>query len=119
MTANELQALGHQPMSPLKALRLRCLDCCGDSTAEVLRCVSVFCPSWLFRMGENPWRSPPSEAKRESGRTLAERRRCAENRQQERPSGDDKEGGATPIAGTGGEAEEGRSERPSGDNRNE
>lgn len=119
MTADDLQALGHLPMSPLKALRLHCIDCCCGSTVEVLRCVSVFCPCWPFRMGENPWRSPPSEAKRESGRTLAGRRCSAENRQQKRSSGDDKEGRATPIAGTGGESEEGRSERPAGDSRNE
>ena len=56
MTAAELEALGHQPMSPGKALRLRCLDCCAGSPAEVRMCSAVACPSWPFRMGKNPWR---------------------------------------------------------------
>jgi hypothetical protein len=56
MTQDELQALGHRSMSILQALRARCVDCCGGSTAEVRRCVSVNCPAWPFRMGFNPWR---------------------------------------------------------------
>jgi hypothetical protein len=30
MEPNELRALGHMQMTPLAALRLRCLDCCGE-----------------------------------------------------------------------------------------
>jgi hypothetical protein len=29
MKPDELRAFGHMPMTPLAALRLRCLDCCG------------------------------------------------------------------------------------------
>ena len=58
MTAAELSALGHQPISPLRALRLRCIDCSGDSANEVRLCTAVQCPAWPFRMGKNPWRSP-------------------------------------------------------------
>ena len=62
MTHEELAALGHEPMNALKALRLRCVDCSGGSTAEVRECEFKQCPSWPFRMGTNPWRAPQSEA---------------------------------------------------------
>jgi hypothetical protein len=55
MTPKKLEALGHQRMSPLKALRLRCLDCCVGSAHEVALCVATKCPAWPFRMGTNPW----------------------------------------------------------------
>ncbi len=67
MTVDELDALGHKRMSPLKALRLRCLDCCGGSSPEVRMCVAVSCPSWPFRMGTNPYRTK---------RTLSEEHRA-------------------------------------------
>ena len=59
--ADALEALGHARMSPLKALRLRCLDCCCGSPREVRLCPAVDCPAWPFRMGTNPWRARPSE----------------------------------------------------------
>lgn len=71
MTKHELAALGHNPMSPLKALRLLCIDCSGGSTAEVRGCEFTQCPSWPFRMGKNPWRAPQSEAQLAHCRTLA------------------------------------------------
>ena len=71
MTLGELVALGHSPMSPLKALRLRCIDCCAGSSLEVRLCTAVSCPSWPFRLGRNPWRPPASEAQRAWGRRLA------------------------------------------------
>ena len=71
MTSGELVALGHSPMSPLKALRLRCIDCCAGSSLEVRLCTAVSCPSWPFRLGRNPWRPPASEAQRAWGRRLA------------------------------------------------
>ena len=71
MTAEELIALGHSAMSPLKALRLRCIDCYGDCLKSVRGCTSKDCPSWPFRLGRNPWRPPASEAQRAWGRRLA------------------------------------------------
>jgi hypothetical protein len=49
-----LQDLG-TPTSPIKALRARCLHCCGLEVAEVRKCVDYSCPSWPFRMGHNPY----------------------------------------------------------------
>ena len=71
MTAVALIALGHSPMSPLKALRLRCIDCCAGSSLEVRLCTAVSCPAWPFRLGNSPWRPPASEAQRAWGRRLA------------------------------------------------
>jgi hypothetical protein len=56
MTATELDRLGHARMSPLRALRLKCLDCCNGSAQEVRLCFAMDCPRWPFRMGKSPWR---------------------------------------------------------------
>lgn len=57
MSSAELQSIGHQPMSPIEALRLKCLDCCAGSAHEVRLCVAVACPNWPFRMGHSPFRA--------------------------------------------------------------
>jgi hypothetical protein len=46
----------HREKNPLMALRARCLDCCCGVASEVRKCTAVNCPSWLFRMGINPFR---------------------------------------------------------------
>lgn len=33
------------------AVRLRCLDCCGNQRAEVAKCPAYECPLWSYRMG--------------------------------------------------------------------
>ena len=70
MTAEELVALGHTPMSPLKALRLRCIDCYGGSLKSVRGCTSTDCPSWPFRLGHSPWRKELSQERKEQLRRL-------------------------------------------------
>jgi hypothetical protein len=75
MSPAELAEMGHEPMSPLQAIRARCLDCCAGSAQEVAKCMSLCCPSWPFRKGTNPYRKPPSDEQRqamqERGRRLA------------------------------------------------
>jgi hypothetical protein len=66
MTQDELRAMGHEPMSPMEAIRAHCLDCCGGSSDEVKKCMALRCPSWPFRTGKNPWRAPISEERREA-----------------------------------------------------
>ena len=56
MTPAELTALGFARRAPLKVIREKCIDCCAGNKAEVRRCGAVDCPSWLYRMGTNPWR---------------------------------------------------------------
>jgi len=73
MARAELEAMGHRPMSPMDAIRAKCLDCCAGSAHEVRVCVAMTCPSWPFRTGKNVWRAPPSEAQREAGRRSAAR----------------------------------------------
>jgi hypothetical protein len=68
VSRDEVIAAGHKPISPLKALRLRCIDCCADQPSEVRLCTAVACPSWPFRMGANPWRKEPSDAQLEARR---------------------------------------------------
>ena len=98
MTLGELVALGHSPMSPLKALRLRCIDCYGGCLKSVRGGTSKDCPSWPFRMGRNPWRAPVSEERRQLGRELAARRpRGAENQRQGRGFAETEEGAATTL----------------------
>ena len=50
-----LVAAGIKPLTPLKAIRARCMDCCGGSRSEVRKCVAHDCASWPFRMGKNPF----------------------------------------------------------------
>ena len=66
MMREELEAMGHEPMSPMEAIRAKCLDCCAGSAHEVRCCVAMTCPSWPFRMGKSPWRAPISEERREA-----------------------------------------------------
>jgi hypothetical protein len=58
MRQDELILMGHEPMSPMAAIRAKCLDCCAGSSDEVRKCVAMACPSWPFRTGKNPWRKP-------------------------------------------------------------
>ena len=41
-------------MTPLKAIRAKCLDCMCDQPKEVRLCPSTDCPLYPFRMGKNP-----------------------------------------------------------------
>lgn len=43
-------------MTPMKAIRLKCLDCCCGSANEVKLCTCADCPLFPFRMGKNPYR---------------------------------------------------------------
>ena len=39
---------------PLKAIRLKCLECMSKSAAEIQRCHIEECSLWPFRFGHNP-----------------------------------------------------------------
>lgn len=43
-------------MTPLKAIRLKCIDCCGGQRLEPKRCSARDCPLWEYRLGHNPKR---------------------------------------------------------------
>jgi len=78
MSPAELERLGHRRISPLKALRLKCLDCCNGSAQEVRLCTAVDCSSWPFRMGRNPWVPPLSSELRAARQKQMLRNRAAE-----------------------------------------
>jgi hypothetical protein len=44
-------AIGHQPMSIGKAIREKCLDCCGGSVGEVRKCTVTKCLSGRIGSG--------------------------------------------------------------------
>ena len=56
----------------LKAIRLKCLDCCCDSAYEVKLCPCEKCPLHPFRFGKNPYRSK-KEYTEEERKAMAER----------------------------------------------
>lgn len=102
MSIDELERLGHARVSPLRALRLKCLDCCNGSTREVRLCAAVDCPSWPFRMGVSPWRAPlTGEARSRRAAGLALNRASARkytDETQGRIGADDAHGGGQPEA---------------------
>jgi hypothetical protein len=73
--SDALRTLGHEPQPVLKAIRAKCLDCSGGIHAEVVDCLVRICPLYPFRLGTNPWRAPPTEAKREAARRIAATRK--------------------------------------------
>lgn len=59
-------------MTPLKAIRLKCLDCCCGSSYEVEQCPCEDCTLYPFRFGKNPFRKK-RELTEEQRKELAER----------------------------------------------
>lgn len=41
-------------MTPLRAIRAKCLDCCCGSAKEVRQCTAQKCPLFPYRMGHRP-----------------------------------------------------------------
>ena len=44
-------------MTPLKAIRAKCLDCSGKQPKEVRECQITSCALWPYRLGHNPKRA--------------------------------------------------------------
>ena len=70
-------------MSPLRAIRKKCLDCSG-TWHEVKLCTVEKCPLYVFRLGKNPFRTKReyTEEEREALRVrlaLARERRVNED----------------------------------------
>lgn len=43
-------------LSPLKSIRLNCLECSNQQPALVRECNITDCPLWKYRFGKNPRR---------------------------------------------------------------
>lgn len=41
-------------LTPVKAIRAKCLDCCGGQMAEVRLCPITDCALYPYRMGHRP-----------------------------------------------------------------
>ena len=54
-TASVAKEAGHEPMSPMKAIRLKCLDCSVYQINEVRLCEATGCALWPFRAGRHPY----------------------------------------------------------------
>lgn len=54
-TAKVSAQAGHEPMSPMEAIRRKCLDCSCHVAPEVRRCEAIGCPLWPFRSGHHPY----------------------------------------------------------------
>lgn len=59
-------------MTPIKSIRLFCLECCGGSSNEVKLCPSTTCPLHPFRLGKNP-NVKPREITEEQRQAIAKR----------------------------------------------
>ena len=44
----------YENLTPVKAIRLHCLECLGYSYDEVKKCTAFLCPLFPFREGKNP-----------------------------------------------------------------
>lgn len=42
--------------TPIKAIRAKCIDCCGGQMYEVSKCEATECPLFEYRMGHRPKR---------------------------------------------------------------
>lgn len=42
------------PLTPMRAIRAKCLDCVAQQPAEVRLCIDEKCPLWPYRMGHRP-----------------------------------------------------------------
>lgn len=47
-------------LTPMRAIRAKCLDCSGGSTKEVRLCPVTTCALWPYRMGRRPRASKKS-----------------------------------------------------------
>ena len=41
-------------LTPLRAIRAKCLDCSAGQRSEIRNCLIIDCPLYLYRFGKNP-----------------------------------------------------------------
>ena len=68
-------------ITPMKAIRLKCLDCCNGSSHEVKLCPATTCPLYNFRRGKNP--NINRQMSEEQRQAAAERLKLYRQRKQE------------------------------------
>jgi hypothetical protein len=100
---------GHKAVSPVAAIRQKCLDCSGQQTAEVKLCETVSCPLWPFRAGRHPYtrkslQQADSEQRASAGSLMPLACQSSRNSLQEGDFGES--GQSRPHAGAVGSADE-------------
>ena len=58
--------------NPVKAIRAKCIDCCGGMMSMVQDCGIPSCPIYPFRSGKNPFRTK-KEMSEEQRKAVKER----------------------------------------------
>ncbi len=67
-------------MTPLKAIREKCVDCCCGSANEVKLCTAEDCPLYAYRLGKDPARKREyTPEQREAARERLQKARIAKN----------------------------------------
>ena len=65
-------------LTPIKAIRAKCLDCCAGQFSEVKLCPVTSCPLYPYRLGKNPNRtSTMTDEQKEAARDRLNRARLA------------------------------------------
>lgn len=64
-------------LTPIKAIRAKCIECSGGNRSEADRCQIKDCPLYTYRHGRNPNRKPRvmTEEQREKMRVNLEKAR--------------------------------------------
>jgi hypothetical protein len=52
----EITEMSAKRLTPIKAIRAKCLDCSNYLPSQVRECRITDCPLWPYRMGTNPAR---------------------------------------------------------------
>ncbi len=52
--------------TPIKAIRKKCLECCGNHYSEIRHCEIIDCPLFPYRLGKRPHKKEAFEPKTES-----------------------------------------------------
>ena len=68
-----------KPLSPKKAIRLRCLDCCAGSSMEVKKCPCYSCGNWPHRLGHGVTKDPEGKVKVKRERSEVQKAADARN----------------------------------------
>lgn len=74
-------------MTPIQAIRAKCLDCCCDQANEVKLCTAIRCPLHPFRLGKNP-NIKPREYTEEQREAMRQRMQNIQRQREAQTDGD-------------------------------
>jgi hypothetical protein len=78
-TAEVAREAGHEPMSPLKAIRAKCYDCSYYQLKEIRLCEAIHCPLWPFRAGRHPYWGNGEKTRQSDGDSDGQMASCEED----------------------------------------